>query len=271
MRRCLLEDMPLDRLLGGEASAEERGALARHLEEECASCERVLEAASLDEATLLLLLRAPAISAQEQADARALWPRVEQALAAPAGATVISLARRKWILAATALAAGIAGFGVLSSWPPRPSDDGSIGSTGLKGDAPPAQVELRLVGLGLGTGCLPNGALTELRYDLDREAHLYVLHQDPEGRSEILYASGQALAPKKDGVFEAASGHLGYRFDDEPGDHRFVLAASDVRLEPREATTVLATTTAEGASAVVIDGRSVGLFAVRICASGGEP
>lgn len=267
MRRCLLEDTPLDRLLGGELSEEERGALARHLEEECTSCERVMEAASLDEATLLLLLRAPAISTQDQAAARALWPRVEQALAAPAGATVISLARRKWILAATALAAGIAGFGVLSSWPPS-SDDAS---TGLKGDAPPAQVELRLVGLGLGTGCLPNGALTELRYDLDREAHLYVLHQNPQGRSEILYASGEALAPKKDGVFEAASGHLGYRFDDEPGDHRFVLAASDIRLEPAQVTTVLATTTAEGASAAVIDGRSVGLFAVRICATGGEP
>ena len=88
-------------------------------------------------------------------------------------------------------------------------------------------------------GRSPAGAIledetVELRYSLDRDAYVTVVHGRPSAPLEILYRGWVAASEDGHGVFRVSGGTLGFRFDGDAGKHLFALITSDRRHDDGE-------------------------------------
>ena len=234
MAACNLERVGIDAVITGEISPAIATDLAQHLAGECVACPSLMQAAGLDEETLLMLL----IAAREQQPAAdridGLWQKIAGELPA---SNVVSLRpvrstpmrKRLWgrpqVWAAVPMlaAAAVLLMVVLPEGIGPPGDGG--GTIGLKGSAalPDAALLVRDVDI----AGAANGSVAGLHYDLERDSAIALFHWRPGAKPTQLFAGQSPAATDGSGRFPSGSGYLAYRFDDEPGRHLFVLCVSD--------------------------------------------
>jgi hypothetical protein len=196
---CELTRERLELLLAGDLDPEQTDIVARHLDEDCATCDALLEEHGLDEETLSLYLVAARQPEPHPASVERVWRNVQP--------------RRRWTWGVGGLAfAGAAATLLLVLVPGRPDP-----YTGVKGE-----IELPRAGLGLHW---TTNQTAELRYSLERDAHITIVHAR-EDVDPTVVASTRVLAASNATV-PHDGGALAWSFAGEPGVHLFLLVVSD--------------------------------------------
>lgn len=233
-----LTELTYRNLLQGLLPPEEARALARHLEEACAICEEFL--ASRPSADAADGLVEESLGALVPAGGRGNdleFARIERSLRGPPPAP--RSASRRLVpaaLAAAALAAGIAALVV-----PR-GDAERAAWDGVKGSAPhriPVRLQFLVVtpspggppSLEKGVSGQPVQAGASLHFEVEsgRVAHAALLRAPAHGGPDVFW-SGQ-VSPGRTEI-TAGGRPAGYPLADLAGPQRFILVASEERLEP---------------------------------------
>jgi hypothetical protein len=240
MSPCALSPDRLARLQAGQLAADEAAALRDHFGQDCAECEKQLDAAGLDEETLLLQLFAADAPEPSTSSLERIWQGVrEQGRERPSQKVAdepshpvarglssrlfgTSSVRPAWSWGLGGLVVAGAAATLLVVTVPRQLQQDP--DPGIKGSAPLPAATLTLVPA---TGTRPPSEIFELRYGLEREANVVLLHARRDHSPEILFVGSLRAAAPGEGTVVTPGGMLAYDFAGEPGPHLFVLAVSE--------------------------------------------
>lgn len=263
MSACTLERIGVDQLVTGDLPRDLAVEVEAHLASECPTCDRILDRAGLDEDTLLMLLFAAQQPEPEAAQLDRVWQGVASALAEQqereASNVVTFKPARRWFLSVASTAAVAAAAAVILVVMPRDPDV----SSGLKGRADFEGATLVLAP----SSALRDGDTVKLTYRLDRNAHVALLHWRGKEKGTLLFHGPVPAAPRGGGRFSMGRTYLGYRFENEPGRHLFVLLTSAERIEDAHADQLLDTEwldQPESRAALAIGGKRVEAHAIRV-------
>jgi hypothetical protein len=164
-----------------------------------------------------------------------MWQRTRDQIVGGAATPWLGRLRLRWVFGSLGAIAAAAVLVVLVRL--AVPGGGDMAGQRLMGSAAPALTTL-VVGAPATTR-FADGATVALRYGLERAAWLRLLHWQPQSAPATLFDDRAAAASDGQGVFQIDQGTLGYRFEQEPGPHLFVLLSSEVRLSEAQVAALL--------------------------------